>query len=120
MSVFSNLHAKFLTDVINQSGKKVNILDKNAGILHSYNTSTLELVVFQIEMELSTTLGLSLICPVNRGTTLRGKGNGNDCSFTKWFCFQTVNNVLNLVLHLHNIKLDVSFGLHDGNHLKKQ
>jgi hypothetical protein len=32
---------------------------------------------------------------------LRGKGNGNDGSFTKWIHFQAVNDILNLVLHLY-------------------
>jgi hypothetical protein len=79
----------------------VYILDKNVGILHSYNTSTLELVVFQIEMKLSAALVLTGILPIDRGASLRGKGNGNDGSFTKWIHFQAVNDILNLVLHLY-------------------
>ena len=78
----------------------MDVLDKNVGILHSYDSRALEFVVFEIEMKFTAALALSLIFPIDSPTSLSSKGNGNHCSFAKWFRLEAVNDIGNLVWHL--------------------
>lgn len=102
MCIFSHLDAQFLGHVINQSGKKVNILDKNVCILHSDNAGTLELAILKIEMQFSTTLVLSLVLPIDSLASFRREWNRNNGSLAKWFRLETVNHIGNLMLHLYS------------------
>ena len=100
--VFSNRHPQFLGHMVNESCEKVNVFDKNVCILHSHNARALELAIFQIKVEFPTTLGLSLIPPVDRLASFRVEWNGNDGTLAEWLCLETVNDVGNLGRHLQD------------------
>lgn len=97
MSVFTNRHVKLLGNVINHRCKKVNILNKDVRILHSNNASALEFTILQVEMQLSATLGLPLIRPINSLTAFRIKGNGDNGPLREGLRLETINHISNLV-----------------------
>lgn len=86
--------------MINHSRKKVYILDKDVGILHANNTRALELAALQVKVQLAATLGLTLIGPINRLTAFCAKGNRDNGTFAKGLRLETVNDIVNLGLHL--------------------
>ncbi len=101
-------HIQFLRNVINQDGKEMNVLDENIGILHPHNASALEFAIFQIKMQLTATLGLALIRPVDRGAAFSGEGDGDDPTFAQGFGFEAVNDIDNLFWHLYVIDYEES------------
>jgi hypothetical protein len=78
----------------------VNVLDKNIRILHPHNPSALELIIFEVKVQFTATLGLALVVPIDRLTSLRGEGDGNNGAFRQGFRFEAINDVGNFGLHL--------------------
>lgn len=79
--------------------KEMNILHKDIGILHSDQTCALEFAVLDVKVQLTATLILSLIFPINRGTTNRRVGDGDDGTLTERFRLETIDDVSNLFGH---------------------